>query len=430
MPATGDTAGAERILRFRHAAGALTGDRHVYFFYYYPIGVDVASERRPWASWGLALTLTVVFVLSLPLASTNDVEWFRGVYRPAVINYWSPLTAVFLHGSWMHLAGNLLYLMVFAPALEGALGRVGLLLVFAGTGYLGNLTQGAWVLHTAPENALAGVVGASGAISGLLGLFLLRFPTARLRLAYWAFLPLQGINRTGVRELPAVVGLLLWVSMQVIFSLVQGNGGGTAYGAHLGGLAAGLLLAVSLGLPRRAATEVHLLRARRHLREGRPLAAIGHLERYLQRAPHDVEAWLELARALRVGGDRAHATRVYRRVVEPMTRTSTERATEVYLEARRADPTFHLPSEQQRKIAHWLEKTGRWKEAVTAHLDQARFHRDDPASVHSLARAATLLTTRLRDGRGAREVLEDARRRFPEHPLRDWIEGELARHVA
>lgn len=400
----------------------------MYFFYYYPIGVDVPRPRVPWLTLGMMILFTAVFVLSVPLAWTNEVAWGRYVYRPALLDPLTPLTAVALHGGWLHLVGNLIYLWVFGPPIERALGKSGLLVVFAGTGYLGNLAHGAIVAQTDPDAMIAGVVGASGAISGLLGMFLVRYPSARIRIAWWAFLPLQAVNRAGVVELPSIVGMFLWFALQIVMALVEGPAAGTAYGAHLGGLGTGLVLALALGMPWRAKSEGLLLRAQRHLRRGNPHAAVGLLQRYLERVPWDLEGHTQLARAHRLAGDLALASRVYREVVvRLLTDDRNVDACEIHVEARRGDHAFHLGANDQRRIAFYLEKQGRWQEAVDAHIDFVRFHAGHPEAIVSQTRAATLLVTRLaRRSDGLREI-EDALRRFPEHPLREVLQQEHRR---
>lgn len=400
----------------------------MYFFYYYPVGVDVPRPRIPWLTLGMMVAFTVVFLLSVPFASTNSVLWGRFVYRPGLLDPLAPLTAIALHGGWAHLLGNLVYLWVFGPALERALGRLGLLVVFAGTGYLGNLAHGAIVTNFDPGASMSGVVGASGAISGLLGLYLVRFPFSRIRIAWWAFLPLQAINRAGIAELPSVLGVLLWVLMQVVLVLVQGPAAGTAYGAHLGGLATGLVLALSLGMPWRARTESLLVRGERHLRRGNPYAAVGLLERYLERVGWDHEARLQLARAHRLAGDLARASQVYREVTMILLgEQRTAEACDVYAEARRGDHAFHLAAEEQRRLAFFLEKQGRWETAITAYTDFTRFHADHPEAIHADTRSATLLVTRLaRRGEGL-ERLESAMASYPDHPMRPLLEQEHRR---
>lgn len=400
----------------------------MYFFYYYPIGVDVPRPRVPWITLALILACTVVHLMAHTFSAHNDVQWWSFAYRPAAMSWLTPVTAIFLHGGWMHLVGNLLYLWVFGPALERALGRAGFLLLFVGTGALGNLVHGAIVMNYAPHAAWGGVVGASGAISGLLGLFLLRFLYANVRIAWWAFLPLQGVNKAGVAEMPSVVGVLLWVLMQVVMTIVQGPASGTAYGAHLGGLATGIILALSLRMPWIAATERWFVLGRRHARRGENHAAVGCFERYLQERPHDEEARLEFARAQRVARSVASSSRTYRKVVDGMLASGRlQDASDIYAEARRGDPVFHLEASQQKRVAHFLEKLGRDADAVNAYLDLQRFNQDHPDAVHAMVRAATILVTRLRRSHEGLELFERARTEFPDHPLQAWLEQEHRR---
>lgn len=397
----------------------------MYFFYYYPVGVDVPRARPAWVTWTLITTMVVVHVLAHPLRDLTDVSWWSYAYRPAEMDLLTPATAIFLHGGWLHLLGNALYLWVFGPALERVLGRLGFLLLFVGTGYLASLSHGAVVMNLAPQAAWGALVGASGAISGLLGLFLLRFPWGRVRIAWWAFLPLQAVNRAGVATLPSVVAVLLWVLLQVVMAMVNGPPGGTSYGAHLGGLATGLIMGLALGLPWRASTERWLVKGRRHLERGESHAAVGSLLRYVETMPHDEEARLELARALRVARDVVGSSREYRTVVDAaLAEDRLQVACDAYAEARRGDPVFHLSLYEQKRIAHFLEKLGREREAVTAYLDLHRFHRDHPEAVHGLVRAATILVTRLNRTDEGLELFEQARRDFPDHPLQAWLEQE------
>jgi len=400
----------------------------MYFFYYYPIGVDVDSPRVPVATLGLCALMAALYLLIQPWAGLQHVEWYRLVYRPAEQSLWTPLTACFLHAGWLHLGGNLLYIYVFAPALETALGRLGMLLIFCGTGYLGNLAQGVLTLHLAPENAWVGVVGASGGVSGILGFFLLRFYYAKIKLAYWVFLPLQGINRTGIARLSVVFGLLLWLALQVAYAVVQGDGAGTAHGAHLGGLAAGCLLALATGQLLRAQLSYRRVKARRQREDGNLHAAAGQMQRYLDRCAWDLEAWLELARILSAARQWGRAQAIYRDVVEHLLESGDlPRTAEIYMEARRGNQMFSLPPQTMQRVAFWLEKCTRFREAVSVYLDIARLYPAHPAREHALARAATLTVTRLGDRREGLALLETALNDFPEGQWRAMLERERER---
>ncbi|MFD4138126.1 rhomboid family intramembrane serine protease [Streptomyces sp. NPDC058572] len=143
----------------------------------------------------------------------------------------TPLTALFVHGSWLHLLGNMLFLFVFGAMAEERMGRLQFALFYLGTGYLALLVYAAVNADSAQT-----LVGASGAISGVLGAFLFLFPKARVTslFPFLFFLPLR---------FPAWVVLIFWFGLQWLAARNAGSGPGVAYLAHLVGFSAGFLYA-------------------------------------------------------------------------------------------------------------------------------------------------------------------------------------------
>ncbi|MEV6808313.1 rhomboid family intramembrane serine protease [Streptomyces sp. NPDC017248] len=150
-------------------------------------------------------------------------ELFDGPARGAL----TPATALFVHGSWVHLLGNMLFLFVFGAMTEERMGRVEFTLFYAGCGYLA-------LLGYAAANAASGqsLVGASGAVSAVLGAFLYLFPRARVTslLPFLFFLPLR---------FPAWVVLPCWAALQWLAAGRASDGPGVAYLAHLVGFGLG-----------------------------------------------------------------------------------------------------------------------------------------------------------------------------------------------
>lgn len=148
--------------------------------------------------------------------------------------YWTVLTSMFMHGGWMHLIGNMVFFWVFGNNIEDAMGH-GRFAVF----YLlcGVAAAAAQVLIT--PTSVVPMVGASGAISGVLGSYLLLYPRVRVHA-----LLLLGFYITTI-TLPAYVMLGYWIILQILGSLPAlgaRDTGGTAFFAHIGGFIAGLLL--------------------------------------------------------------------------------------------------------------------------------------------------------------------------------------------
>lgn len=148
------------------------------------------------------------------------------------VPYWSTLlTSMFLHGGWGHLGGNMLYLWVFGDNIERAIGRARFLLFYLTCGILAALVHIFVNLGSSIPT-----VGASGAISGVLGGYIVLFPRNRV----------QVMSYGGVIGVPAFIVLGLWILMQFIsgFGSVATTGEtvGIAYAAHIGGFVAGLVL--------------------------------------------------------------------------------------------------------------------------------------------------------------------------------------------
>jgi len=147
------------------------------------------------------------------------------------VPFWSTLfTSMFLHAGWMHLGGNMLYLWIFGDNLEDVLGHGRFIVFYLVCGIAAGLAQ---IFASGASNVPS--LGASGAISGVLGGYLVLFPRNRVRV----------LTRGGIASVPAIVVLGLWIVIQLISgigSIANTESGGVAYMAHIGGFVAGLLL--------------------------------------------------------------------------------------------------------------------------------------------------------------------------------------------
>lgn len=155
------------------------------------------------------------------------------VRAPALDALWSPvtlLTSLFLHGDVFHIAGNMLFLYIFGAAVEDRFGHARFLCFYLAAGVAAGLAM-VWM---EPASRMA-VIGASGAIAGVLGSYFLLYPRARIV----TLIPL--LVFVEVIEVPAVLYLLLWFALQ-LYAGVQG-GGGVAWWAHVGGFLFGVALA-------------------------------------------------------------------------------------------------------------------------------------------------------------------------------------------
>lgn len=149
------------------------------------------------------------------------------------------VTSMFLHGSWGHILGNLWFLYIFGNNVEEAFGHIRYALFYLMAGLAAAFLQ----VFAEPASMIP-MVGASGAISGVLGAYLVLYPRARVH-----NLVFLGFYLTTIR-LPAWVMLGYWIALQVLGGMLARSGeGGTAFWAHIGGFAAGILLGLVLAIP-------------------------------------------------------------------------------------------------------------------------------------------------------------------------------------
>lgn len=176
------------------------------------------------------ITHNVDLVAKVRVPGGGDIPQFPG---PAPI-WLTILTSMFMHGGWMHIIGNMLYLWIFGDNIEDNFGHVKFLIFYLVCGVVASFSH-----ILVDPNSVTPSLGASGAIAGVLGAYLIMFPRNRVR----TLLPL-GFLWTTI-ELPAVVVLGFWIVIQIFSQYTatfKPGEGGVAYMAHIGGFAAGLLL--------------------------------------------------------------------------------------------------------------------------------------------------------------------------------------------
>ena len=164
--------------------------------------------------------------------SAYDLFTFRYGFRPAAPSLVALFASLFLHGGWLHIIGNMLFLWIFGDNVEYRLGRLGYLLTYLGTGVAATLFFALFVPHSPVP-----LIGASGAISGVLGCYFLWYPRNRVKTFVFLFPFIIGTYLIPAR---LVLGFFLLIDNLLPFLMTGGSGSGVAHGAHIGGFLAGL----------------------------------------------------------------------------------------------------------------------------------------------------------------------------------------------
>ena len=165
---------------------------------------------------------------------TGDRFRVSGLQPTPISVYITLLTSMFMHGGFAHIFGNMLFLLIFGDNIENRLGHLRYLIFYLLVGIIASLTH-VFVSVSVGSSTLIPSLGASGAISGVLGGYLLLFPKRRVRV----------IMFYQMMEVPAILAIGIWFAFQLISGigiLGDSQGGGVAYGAHIGGFIAGLFL--------------------------------------------------------------------------------------------------------------------------------------------------------------------------------------------
>jgi rhomboid family protein len=212
-----------------------------------PLKDDNPSRLTPFVTYALIAACVLVFLWQMTLGPQgSQVAVYALGVIPAVllgdaelppdvamVGPWATvITSMFLHGGILHLLGNMLYLWIFGDNVEDSMGHVRFIVFYVLCGIAAVFAQ------ALPDpSSQVPMIGASGAISGVLGAYLLLFPHARILV----LIPLGFIMHS--TRLPAMWVLLLWFGLQFLSSAMQqAGGGGVAFRAHIGGFIAGLVL--------------------------------------------------------------------------------------------------------------------------------------------------------------------------------------------
>jgi membrane associated rhomboid family serine protease len=233
-----------------------------------PLKDDNPTSSTPIVTYFLIGACVVIFLLEVSSPNYNSgaifyswgfipASFFHNFEVPSEVYRVTPMatlfTSMFMHGGFMHLIGNMLYMWIFADNIEDELGKTKFIIFYLMSGVAAALTQG----YMNTESTIP-MVGASGAIGGVLGAYIVNHPRAKILV----LIPLGFFSQ--IVKIPAIFVLGFWFVLQFISSAGSGSsGGGVAYGAHIGGFIFGAvsILFFNRGVKRKA-TRTKIIRTK------------------------------------------------------------------------------------------------------------------------------------------------------------------------
>lgn len=215
--------------------------------FFFPFADENPTTKKPIVSWSIIFICSLIFLNYIFEQEYIKEQIFLSFGMiPAILfghselssslkvvpGFISIITSMFLHGGWMHLIGNMTYLYIFGDNVEETLGKTKFIIFYLLTGGFAALSQS--ILDT---DSTIPMIGASGAIAGVLGAYLVLFPKAKIKVFFWFIIFFK------VFKIRAFIVLGGWIFIQFLsFSGNDLNSGGVAYAAHIGGFISGVIL--------------------------------------------------------------------------------------------------------------------------------------------------------------------------------------------
>jgi len=392
---------------------AVTGKR--------PGTVPDALQRLPVATLGIIALNVAATVLTY-----RDPLFYRDCYVPSygliarALRPGSLITSTFLHDGYVHLALNMLFLYVFGSAVERAMGRLEYVLFYLGACFASSLVHVGIVLGTLPpEFEVRPMVGASGAVAGVMGIYAVRFHHRMLRFA-------------GV-EIPAILLVMGWLMLQIglgVLGLYRDDILGlglkqVGYWSHLGGFGFGIVVALLASMALQGEREHLVEQAKRHESEDNLLEAVQNHETLLKYDPDNANSHVELGRLWALLEERDESLRYYQVGIELFVAQGQEdRAAEAADEMGRFWRGTRLPAATRFRLASYLEEAGDPVRAIGAFRAIVGSDPESEEAQMSLLKIAQLQADASSDADAA-ETLSEFLKRYPDSEWRAFAEYTL-----
>ena len=368
----------------------------------------------------LSIILLNVLVVVITRNNMDTVPLNYGLV-PARLSFYSLFTSNFIHDGLAHLAFNMLLLYVFGRDVERVLGKLKYLLFYLGACLAGSIIHTLVISATLPPfYAGLPVIGASGAVAGVVGLYAVRFHRKTLHFA-------------GM-ELPALFVIMCWLALQLVLG-IAGLYVNDIYGmsiklvswwSHLGGFAYGIIIALLSSQALIGEREYLSAKARDDYDRGSLPEAVGDYETLLKYDPDNPFIYAELGRLWGILGEDLHSISYYHTAIELYICQGKEQEALILVdEMKEAWPETALSVSSQLRLASYLAETGQAPQAIKAYREIIEDNPDSAEAQISLLEIGKLQQTALNDSSAAIETLTLFLSRYPNSKWIDSIKQTL-----
>jgi membrane associated rhomboid family serine protease len=206
----------------------------------FPLRDENPTRTKPFITWIIIIITVLVFIWQYENNMNEEIIYNYGEIPILILNgekIYTLITSIFLHGNILHIFGNMLYLFIFGDNVEDKFGHLKFLLLYFIFGIAGSLTHTYIAYISESMDLLIPAIGASGAISGILGAYIVLFPRARII----SIVPSYFFIR--IARIPAIFFIGFWFILQFLYGILNITSG-VAYWAHIGGFISGFIIAI------------------------------------------------------------------------------------------------------------------------------------------------------------------------------------------
>lgn len=359
-------------------------------FFLLPRAIGRQRKKVPFITYGLICFNVFVYFASVAGDFENTILSLG--FRPDQNGWYTWLTSAFLHGDLMHLGSNMLFLYVFGSFLEDTLGKIKFISVYALGALASAFMFAAINILFIPQAISVPAIGASGAISALLGIALIRFRYNDLYVFYFFWILI--FIKWGTFAVKTYIAVMIYFLIQIASGLLQiasGMSGGVGYWAHIGGFLFGVVSVYFLDLKTEAVMEEKEDKAVSRLNMGDAIAAASLSSELIENKPDNAGYYQLAGKANFEHGDDESACQNYCRAIELYLReNNTLQACLAYEEMLFYRPDITLPQKIQFPVSSACQGVGRFLMALEGFERFLKTYSDDPRAELALIRIGQL----------------------------------------